>query len=131
MRVDQYGSVGGGPSGAVAEVPPVPGRVDVAERALRAASLQAVSELVGVGRGDVSVDVREFRGGYALRVSTPLPIPDLDDPAAVEAAPRLLERMRTMQEDLSVRLGDLLGRPVVRVDITVTGARAPERKRVR
>jgi hypothetical protein len=131
MRVDPYATTGGGPGWVTTGAPQVPGRIDVKERALRKVSQQASAELIGVGRGDVSVDVAEYRDGYALRLSTPLPVPDLDDSAAVARATSITERAQQLQEQLSHRLGVLLGRPVVRVAITITGARRLEKRRVR
>ncbi|PQZ54318.1 MULTISPECIES: hypothetical protein [unclassified Microbacterium] len=122
---------GGGPSGAAAgEAHPYAGRVDVAERVLRKVAHEAVATTVGVGRGDVSVDVAEFRGGIAVRASTPLPIPNLEDTAAVENTKPVLERIGDLQIELRDGLSRLLGRDITRVNVTITGAVIPERKRV-
>jgi len=67
----------------------------------------------------------------ALKVSSPLPVPDLDDADAVRSTTPVLERAAQMQEQLRERLTHLLGRDIARIDVTVTGARIPERKRVR
>ncbi len=107
------------------------GRIDIKDRVFVKVTQEASAGLIGVPRGDVSADVSNLRGGLVVRLSTPLPIPDLDDLAAVEAEPPLLERAARLQEDLQGRLTHLLGREIARIDLTITGATIPERKRVR
>lgn len=111
--------------------PTHPGRIVVRERALRNVALAASADAVGVGRGDVSVDVAEHRGGLAVRLSTPLPIPDLDDADAIASAVPVVERIGSLQQQLQDRLAHLTGRDITRIDVTITGATVPPRRRVR
>ncbi|MCK6081598.1 hypothetical protein KZX37_07735 [Microbacterium sp. EYE_5] len=131
MRADTDGTAVGGSNRLAAAGPGVAGRTEVAERVLVGIARAVSADVIGVPRGEVSVGVADRRDGMALRVSSPLPVPDLDDSAAVRTAVPVLERAAQMQEQLRERLTHLLGRDIVRVDITVTGARMPERRRVR
>ena len=131
MRADQTVIAGGGPAGAAAGGAAVPGRVVVRDRVYRAVAEQASASLIGVPRADVKVDVVERSGGISLRIATPLPIPRLDDADAIAQAVPVLERGRQLQEQLQPRLTDLLGREVSRINLTITGATIPERRRVR
>ncbi|TDL42156.1 hypothetical protein [Microbacterium oleivorans] len=131
MRTDTDGTAGGGSVRPAAAAPGVAGRTDVAERVLVGVARAVSADVIGVPRGEVFVGVADRRDGMALKVSSPLPVPDLDDPDAVRSTVPVLERAAQMQEQLRERLTHLLGRDVARVDITITGARMPERKRVR
>lgn len=131
MRTDTDGTAGGGSVRPAAAAHGVAGRTDVAERVLVGVARAVSADVIGVPRGEVSVGVADRRDGMALKVSSPLPVPDLDDPDAVRSTVPVLERAAQMQEQLRERLTHLLGRDVARVDITITGARMPERKRVR
>jgi hypothetical protein len=125
-------SIGGGPSRVAAEPPPShPGRIDIAEGVLVKVAREVSADTVGVDRGQVSVDVAESRGGIAVRISTPLPIPALDDTAAIQAGEPVLERVASIQHEVRDRLAHVIGRDVVRVNITVTGAVIAQEKRVR
>lgn len=130
MRADQHIAVGGGPVG-VATGATVPGRVDVKERVYRTVTEQASATLIGVPRGDVKVDVSEHPGGISVRIATPLPVPDLDDTVAISQSVPVLDRARHLQEQLQQDLTGLLGRDVTRINLTITGATIPERRRVR
>ena len=129
--VDQNLASGGVPVRGVTGAEAVRGRTDVRERVYRTVTEQASATLIGVPRGDVKVDVAERVGGIAVRISAPRPGPSLDDPAAIAAAVPVLEQGRRLQERLRDDLARLFGRDVVRVDLVVTGARVPERRRVR
>ncbi|GAA2941220.1 hypothetical protein GCM10010458_27740 [Microbacterium luteolum] len=131
MRVDQHIAPGGGPAGVATGGDTVPGRIDVRERVYRTVTEQASATLIGVPRGDVKVDVAEHPGGIAVRIATPLPVPDLDDTAAISQSPPVLDRARQLQEQLQQRLSGILGRQVTRINLTITGAAIPERRRVR
>lgn len=131
MRVDQSVIAGGGPAGPATGGEPVPGRVDVRERVYRTVAEQASATLIGVSRSDVKADVIERGAGLALRISTPLPVPDLDDTVAISQTTPVLDRARELQEHLQQRLTGLLGREVTRVALTITGAKIPEKRRVR
>ncbi|WP_228528021.1 hypothetical protein [Microbacterium sp. UFMG61] len=131
MRVDQHIATGGGPVGVATGEATVPGRVDVKERVYRTVTEQASATLIGVPRGDVKVDVAEHPGGIAIRIATPLPVPDLDDTVAISQSVPVLERARQLQEQLQQDLSGVLGRNVTRITLTITGATIPERRRVR
>ncbi|MFG6490881.1 hypothetical protein [Microbacterium sp. P03] len=131
MRVDQIGSAGGGPSGAAAGEPTYPGRIDVEERVFRKVAEEASASVIGVSRSDVSVEVADYRGGMAVRLSTKLPIPDLEDTAAINAGPKVLDRASALQEQLQQRLSHLFGKEIHRINITITGATTPKRRRVK
>lgn len=132
MATTAAASTGGSLSRVAAEPPPrFPGRIDIEERVLVKVAREVSADTVGVDRGQVSVDVAESRGGIAVRVSTPLPIPALDDTMAIRAGKPVLERLASIQHELRDRLAHVIGRDVVRVDITVTGAIIAQRKRVR
>lgn len=130
MRADQHLAAGGGPAGAATGAT-VPGRVDVRERVYRTVTEQASATLIGVPRGDVKVDVAQHPGGLAVRIATPLPVPDLDDTVAISRSVPVLDRARQLQEQLQQDLTGLLGRDVTRITLTITGASIPERRRVR
>jgi hypothetical protein len=131
MRVDQHIAPGGGPAGVATGGDTVPGRIDVRERVYRTVTEQTSATLIGVPRGDVKVDVAEHPGGIAVRIATPLPVPDLDDTTAISQSPPVLDRARQLQEQLQQRLSGILGRQVTRINLTITGAAIPERRRVR
>ncbi|WP_435748203.1 hypothetical protein [Microbacterium sp. PMB16] len=131
MRVDQHLAPGGGPAGAAAGADAVPGRIDVRERVYRTVTEQASATLIGVPRGGVKVDVAEHPGGFAVRIATPLPVPDLDDTVAIAQSMPVLDRARELQEQLQQNLSRILGREVTRINLTITGATIPERRRVR
>lgn len=107
------------------------GRVDVADRVFRKAAEQAAAEAIGVRRADVSVDIAGSRDTVVVRVQSPFPVPRLDDTEAVRAATPVLEAAHGIQDDLHQRLTRLFGREVSRVDLTISGATAPTRRRVR
>lgn len=131
MRVDRNVIAGGDPAGSATGGESVPGRVEVRDRVYRTVAEQASASLIGVSRSDVKADVVARGAALALRISTPLPIPDLDDTAAIAQTTPVLDRARQLQEELQQRLTALFGREVSRVALTVTGAIIPERRRVR
>lgn len=109
----------------------VRGSVHVRERVIEKVVREASGGTLGVPRGDVDVEVSEWGGGLAVRVTAKLPIPDLDDTEAIRSAPTVIERLRQMQSVLAAELGRLTGRDIRRVSFAVTGARIPERRRVK
>jgi len=132
MDTTAAASIGGGPTRVAAEPPPShPGRIDIAEGVLVKVAREVSADTVGVDRGQVSVDVAESHGGIAVRISTPLPIPALDDTIAIQAGEPVLERVASIQHELRDRLAHVIGRDVVRVNITVTGAVIAQKKRVK
>lgn len=131
MRVDQIGSGGGALTRGATTETAYPGRIDVKEKALRKVAEEASARTIGVDRSDVSVEVGEYAGGIALRLATPLPIPDLNDTATITANPPVLERVAELQRTLQQTIGGIVGREVTRVNITITGATVPVRRRVK
>ncbi|MFZ8758348.1 hypothetical protein ACO03V_13100 [Microbacterium sp. HMH0099] len=107
------------------------GRIDVADRVYRKAAEQAAAEAIGIDRSDVSIDITGSRDTVVVRVNAPFPIPRLDDTPAITTTVPVLEAARGIQADLHTRLTRLFGRDVSRVDLTLTGATTPKRKRVR
>lgn len=134
MRADEYGATGGGPTRVAAGETgenAARGRIDVRERVLVKVTQEASAATIGVARSAVSADVADYRDGIVVRLSSPLPIPDLDDTDAVRATPPVLERTAALQQTLQQRLTTLLGREVLKINLTITGASIPERRRVR
>lgn len=129
------GLPGGGPTRVAAGAAPAgssyPGRITVKERVLVKIAEEATATTLKVDRGDVKVDVAEARGGLAVTIRTPLPIPNLEDTAAIAAGPPVLQRVAGIQEQLRDRIGRITGREVTRVNVTITGAVIAEQKRVR
>lgn len=120
-----------GPSGAEdGEVAPA-GRIEVRERVFTKIARAASAHAIGIDSGDVTARVSDHRGGIAVRVRAPLPVPDLADDLGVENAVTVLDRARTLQEELHAQLTHLLGRDVKRVEITIDGARVNRKGRVR
>lgn len=131
MRVDQNVIAGGRPAGQATGGESVPGRVEVKERVYRTVAEQASASVIGVSRSDVKADVVARGAGFALRISSPIPVPDLDDTAAIAQTTPVLDRARELQEHLQRELTGLFGHEVTRVALTITGAIIPERRRVR
>ena len=120
-----------GAAGAPNAIPAHPGRITVKDRVLIKISEEATATILKVDRGEVKVDVAEARGGMTVTIRTPLPIPNLDDTAAITAGAPVLERVARIQELLRDRIGQITGHEVTRVNITITGAVIAEQKRVR
>ena len=123
-------SLGGGAPKAAAQAPQYPGRITVDHRVLVKVAEQAAADAVGVNRKDISVDVAETRSGLALRIATPLPVPDLDDNAAIDSGQPLLQRVSDLQHELRDRIGLLTGREITRVNVTITRALISKKRRV-
>lgn len=109
----------------------VPGRIEVRERVYRTVGERAAADAVGVAQADVRVDVRERSTGLAVSIRTPIPVPALDDASALAGARTVLDQGRALQERIQRDLSRLYGHEVIRVDLTVTGARTPQKRRVR
>ncbi|MGZ8804873.1 MAG: hypothetical protein ACXWZG_06185, partial [Microbacterium sp.] len=86
---------------------------------------------LGIVRSDISIDLNEGSRGVAVRVTAPLPVPDLDDTEAIQAGEPVLDRVARIQAELRERIAHLIGRDVSRVDFTVTGAVIAQKKRVK
>lgn len=130
MCADQHIAGGDALSGVAAGGAALRGRVEVKERVYRTVTEKASATLIGVPRSDVKVDVAEHPRGLTVRIAAPLPVPRLDDTAAIAQTVPVLERARDLQEQLQQHLSTILGRNVIRINLTVTGATIPERRRV-
>ncbi|WP_295825772.1 hypothetical protein [uncultured Microbacterium sp.] len=106
------------------------GRVTISDRVLQKTAERAAADVVGVDAKNVRVEIVSARDTAAVRVTTPFPVPRLDDTEAVRAATPVLEAARVAQTELRSRLTHLFGREISRVDLTISGASAPQRKRV-
>ena len=123
-------SPGVGNRTAVADPGLPAGRVNVADRVLQKTAERAAADVIGVDAKSVRVEIVSARDTAVVRVTSPFPVPRLDDTAAVLAATPVLEAARSAQSELRSRLTRLFGREVSRVDLTISGASAPQRKRV-
>lgn len=131
MTVAEAIRPGGGVTAATGGASGLAGRVVVRERVVRKVSEQIASQVIGVDVDRVSVTASDHRGGVAVRIQAPFPVPSLDDTEAVRAAGVVVDIAREAQHRVQEELGRVLGKPVTRVDITVTGATTPARRRVR
>lgn len=131
MRAASAIRVGGDLSEVAADGAAPNGRIVVQPRALEKIARESAAGELGIPRDDVSVELSEGSHGVAVRVTAPLPVPDLDDTTAIQAGEPVLERVARLQEALRERIGRLAGRDVSRVDITVTGAVIAQRRRVK
>lgn len=111
--------------------PAVPGRIRVREQVLEKVARETAASVLGVPRGDVRVDLGEWRGGIALRVDAKIGIPDLGDERAIIDHVNLLDHVAGKQRELQSRVGAATGREVHRLAVTITGANVAQRKRVR
>ena len=91
--------------GAPRVASPVGGTIRVRERVIDKVVREAAATVIGVPRDAVSVDVTEWGGALAVRVSAKLPIPDLSDSEAIRVQVPLLERARILQLELADGLG--------------------------
>lgn len=131
MTVAEAIRPGGGVAAATGAASGLAGRVDVRERVVRKVSEQIASQVIGVDVDRVSVTASDHRGGVAVRIQAPFPVPSLDDTDAVRAAGAVVDTAREAQRQVQEELSRVLGKPVTRVDITVSGATTPARRRVR
>ncbi|GAA4487188.1 NTP pyrophosphohydrolase [Microbacterium panaciterrae] len=118
-------------AGASAAASAAPGNVRVRPRVVDTVVREASAGMIGVPRDEVSVEVAEWGGDLAVRVTARLPIPDLADTEAIRAETPILVRARDLQAALAAEFARLTGREIRRVSFTVAGAVVPERKRVR
>jgi uncharacterized alkaline shock family protein YloU len=124
------GFLGGGSTTVAAEEPLYPGRITVEHRVLVKVAEQAAATAIGVDRRDISVDVAETRSGLAVGITTPLPVPHLDDTPAIESGQAVLGRVAELQQKLLFQIGYLTGRDIARINMTITGAVVEQRRRV-
>lgn len=123
-------SPGAGSRSAVAGPGLPAGRVNIADRVLQKTAERAAADIIGVDAKGVHVEIVSARDTAAVRVTSPFPVPRLDDTAAVQAATPVLDAAAAAQSELRTRLSRLFGREISRVDLTISGATAPQRKRV-
>ncbi|KQR21863.1 hypothetical protein ASF76_15915, partial [Microbacterium sp. Leaf151] len=91
-----------------------PGRVEVADRVLEKTAQRVAAEVIGVDAKNVHVEIVSARDTAAVRVTSPFPVPRLDDTEAVRRATPVLEAARTAQSELRSRLTRLFGREISR-----------------
>ncbi|PVE58806.1 hypothetical protein [Microbacterium testaceum] len=123
-------SPGVGNRTAVADPGLPAGHVNIADRVLQKTAERAAADIIGVDAKSVRVEIVAARDTAAVRVSTPFPVPRLDDTEAVRAATPVLEAATAAQSEIRSRLAHLFGREISRVDLTISGATLPQRKRV-
>ncbi|WP_270353003.1 hypothetical protein [Microbacterium testaceum] len=123
-------SPGVGNRTAVADPGLPAGHVNIADRVLQKTAERAAADIIGVDAKSVRVEIVAARDTAAVRVSTPFPVPRLDDTEAVRAATPVLEAATAAQSEIRSRLAHLFGREISRVDLTISGATLPLRKRV-
>ena len=118
---------------ALSTVPEVgaSGTVRVRERVIDKVVREAAASVIGVPRGAVTVDVADWADGLVVRVTSGLPIPDLNDAEAIRRQDPVLVRVRRIQSLLAQDVERLTGRNVKRISVTISGAVIPERRRVR
>lgn len=113
------------------DAPTHPGRIVVADRVITRVCEQSAAELLGVDRSEVTAQASMVRGGLAVGIASPLPIPALDDTEAVRAAGPVVSRVQDVQAELLDRIAHITGRDVQRVNVRITGAMVERRARVR
>lgn len=99
----------------------VPGHISVAPRVLQKVGSAVVADSLSVDRHDVHVDARDDEGRLALRISTPISIPQLSPDVDVHAG-GVLGTVRALQETVTTRVLAITGRAVSNVDVTVTAS---------
>jgi hypothetical protein len=112
------------------------GRTTISSRALDRVAAAVSAEALGVGSGQVSVDLSDHSGDLAIAVRSPIRIPPLRriqaDPATLErSGGTLLERAAQAQEQIGSRVGELTGSSVGSVTVRLTGAVVITERRVR
>lgn len=107
------------------------GRIVVHPRVLEKVTQEVAANALQVERGSVSVEVSEGSRGIAVRLTAPLPVPDLDDTDAIRSGPSVVERVARIQEQTRDRVSALVGRDVTRVDVAITGALIAQKRRVK
>jgi hypothetical protein len=91
-----------------------------------------VAETLGVALGDVRVDTSDDSGRVAFSVATPIAIPVLSSEVEGERPPGgVLATVLALQETVRRRVGEITGRTVSRVDVTITGSSIVTKGRVR
>lgn len=131
MSVVQATGLGGGRSAPAEAAADVPGRIDVRERVVRKLSEQVAAQAIGVPVDAVRVTASDYRDGVAVRIDAPVPVPSLTDTEAIRSMGAVVDAAREMQRVVQDELARVLGKPVTRVDITISGATTPTRRRVR
>jgi len=131
MRTPELAHPGGAAHGATPAPAEVHGRIVVRDEVLQKVAEHVVATTVRVPQRKVRVVVGAFQDGIAVNIDTPIPVPALDDAEAIRASSPELDLAAEAQRTVQERLSRALGRPVTRINLTVTGAAAPNRRRVR
>ena len=116
---------------AAAEGPLYPGRTLIHDRVILKVVEEATSTLMGVDRGKVNVRISAVAEGMTVSIASPLPVPRLDDDVAIAAMGSIMSHIAVVQEGLREQIGRITGRPIARVNITITGAIISEVRRVK
>lgn len=106
------------------------GRTEVRDKAIQKVCDHVAAQTVGVSPDRVRTWATDHRGGIALRIEAPMPVPPLSDTAAITAAGSVLVQAERVQREVRAELTRMLGSPVTRIDLTITGAVLMSRRRV-
>lgn len=106
----------------VAGAPTPRGRTTISERALRRLAVGIAGDAGRVSARDVRVDLADAQGSLRAAVAVPVALGD--------EATTIDERSDTLRRAMVDRMLDLAGRRVSIVDVTFTGVRRIERRRV-
>lgn len=109
----------------------ISGGIRVRKNVINKVIREASASVIGVPRGEVGIDLTEWGNGLTVRIAAKLPIPHLEDTAVIRSEPSILDRARSLQTALAAEFARLTGRDIRRVTLTITGAIAPTRRRVR
>jgi len=101
------------------------GRTTIRAQAIRRVIEGLAAEAAGVSAARVSASLSDERGGLAVRVMTPV---DLGPNPG--SAGNLTDRAGAIVDTVTAGLDDLVGRAVGRIEVRITGLRAPIKRRV-
>lgn len=131
MDAADAGRGGDGSERAATEAPLHRGRIVIKPRVYEKVTQEVAADALRVERSAISVSISEGSRGIGVRLVAPLPVPDLDDTAAIQTGAPVLERAALIQAEVRDRVAPLIGRDVARVDLTITGAIVAQKKRVK
>lgn len=107
------------------------GRIVVRDAVVQKVAEHVAATAVHAPPRRVRVSVGGSPDGVIVNITAPVPVPALDDTEAIAAATSVLDTAASVQRDVQQRLSSALGQDVIRVNLTVNGASAPQRRRVR
>jgi hypothetical protein len=110
------------PDGSVRGLADIPGRVTIAERALRAVFAAVAAERLGVRPRDVKATVADERGRLAVAVTAPARRP---------GSGSLAERGAAARDAVRADGGRIAGVEVASVSVRITGVAAADRSAAR